>query len=53
MKVFSGEGTWGLKLLARILAIVIYFAMRDALRDGKRDASSLIINGGPANAAAR
>ena len=38
----------GLKLLALILAVVIYYAMRDTLRD----APSLIISGGPADAAA-
>ena len=32
MKIFS-KGNWGLKLLALILAIVIYFAMKDAMRD--------------------
>lgn len=49
MKLFPTRGNWGLKLLALVLAIVIYFAMRDALRDG----SALIMRGGPADAAAR
>jgi len=40
---------WGLKFLALILAIVIYYAMRDNLRDTP---TSLIIKGGPADAAA-
>ena len=33
MKLFPSKGNWGLKILALILAIVIYFAMKDALRD--------------------
>lgn len=33
MKLFPTKGNWGLKILALILAIVIYFAMKDALRD--------------------
>ena len=48
MKLFPSKGNWGLKLLALVLAIVIYFAMRDAMRG-----SSLIIKGGQADAAAR
>lgn len=51
MKFFSALSNrhWGLKLLALILAIVIYYAMRDTLRDSPH---SLIIKGGPADAAA-
>jgi hypothetical protein len=33
MKFFSAKGNLGLKILALVLAIVIYFAMKDALRD--------------------
>jgi hypothetical protein len=33
MKLFSSRSNWGLKILALILAVVIYFAMKDALRD--------------------
>ena len=33
MKLFPSEGNLGLKILALVLAIVIYFAMKDALRD--------------------
>ena len=32
MKLFPTKGNWGLKILALILAVVIYFAMKDALR---------------------
>lgn len=48
MKLFSSNRHWGLKLLALVLAIVIYYAMRDTLRDSP----SLIIKGGPVDAAA-
>ncbi len=47
ISAFSGKN-WGLKLLALVLAIVIYYAMRDTLRDSPQ---SLIIRGGPADAA--
>ena len=33
MKLFSSRSNWVLKILALILAVVIYFAMKDALRD--------------------
>ena len=49
MKIFPAKGNWGLKVLALILAIVIYFAMKDALRD----TPSFIMKGSPANEQAR
>ena len=33
MKLFPTKGNWGLKILALVLAVVIYFAIKDALRD--------------------
>ena len=49
MKLFPTTGNWGLKILALILAIVIYFAMKDALRD----TPSFIMKGPTANEPAR
>ena len=51
MKLFPSKGNWGLKILALVLAIVIYFAMKDALRD----TPSFITpkKGPPANESAR
>ena len=49
MKFFSSNGNLGLKILALILAVVIYFAMKDALRD----TPSFIMKGPAANEQAR
>ncbi len=49
MKLFPSKGNWGLKILALILAIVIYFAMKDALRDTQ----SFIMKGPVANETSR
>ena len=49
MKLFPNKGNWGLKILALVLAVVIYFAMKDALRD----TPSFIMKGSPANEQAR
>lgn len=49
MKLFPTKGNWGLKILALVLAVVIYFAMKDALRD----TPSFIMKGSPANEQAR
>ena len=49
MNLFPAKGNWGLKILALVLAIVIYFAMKDALRD----TPSFIMKGSPANEQAR
>ena len=48
MKLLPTKGNWGLKILSLILAIVIYYAIRGAIRD----APSLITKGEAANAAA-
>ena len=47
MKLFPPKGNWGLKILALILAIVIYLAMKDTLRD----TPSFIMKGPVANEA--
>lgn len=49
MKIFPSRGNWGLKLLALILAVVIYLAMKDA----SRDVPSFIMKGSSPDAAAR
>ena len=49
MRIFSSKGNWGLKILALVLAIVIYFAMKDALRDKP----SFIMKGNITDEAAR
>ena len=49
MRIFSSRGNWGLKILALILAVVIYFAMKDALLDRP----SFILKGNLADEAAR
>ena len=48
MKIFNSRGNWGLKLLSLVLAIVIYYAMRDAIRGTP---SLIPMKGGPADAA--
>lgn len=49
MRLFPTKGNLGLKILALVLAIVIYFAMKDALRD----TPSFIMKGTTANEPAR
>lgn len=49
MKFFPSRSNWGLKILALVLAIVIYFAMKDALRDKP----SFIMKGNITDEAAR
>jgi hypothetical protein len=52
MKIFP-RGNWGLKILALILAIVIYFAMKDALRDTSFRNTPSFMKGNLTNDAAR
>ena len=49
MKFFTSNGNLGLKILALVLAIVMYFAMKDALRDKP----SFIMKGNITDEAAR
>lgn len=49
MKISPSKGNLGLKIIALVLAIVIYFAMKDALRDTQ----SFIMKGNIANEAER
>ena len=49
MNIFSSKSNGGLKILALILAVVIYFAMKDALRDRP----SFILKGNLTDEAAR
>ena len=49
MKLFPAKGNWGLKILALVLAVVIYFAIKDALRD----TPSFIMKGPSTNESAR
>jgi hypothetical protein len=49
MKLFPTKGNWGLKILALVLAVVIYFALKNAVRD----TPSFIMKGPVSNEPAR